>query len=145
MALAIALRNFSTTKLDKLPRLADFARWATAAEPGLGLQSGSIMKAFNSNRADSTALLLDCDLARSIIDLASEGFRGTASDLGRRVGWETSGKGARALAGEVRYLAPSLRDQGIEIDFKASHGRKLISIGYPIKASGARQNETISQ
>jgi len=33
-AVSVALGNIDSTKLDQLPRMADFAQWATAAEPG---------------------------------------------------------------------------------------------------------------
>ncbi len=49
-AVSVAIRNQDQVKLLKLPRMADFAIWATAAEPALGLAPGEFLKAYTANR-----------------------------------------------------------------------------------------------
>ena len=48
-AVSAALRNERTVKLEKLPRMADFARWVEAAGEALGSPTGSFMAAYDSN------------------------------------------------------------------------------------------------
>lgn len=43
-AVSAALKNRATTKLAHVPRMADFARWVTAAESGLGSKPGEFMR-----------------------------------------------------------------------------------------------------
>ena len=44
----------TATNLPLLPRMADFALWATAAEPALGFAAGQFMAAYQANRRPAT-------------------------------------------------------------------------------------------
>jgi hypothetical protein len=57
-AIATALRNLPKTTLEKLPRMADFAIWATAAESALGIAEGAFMTAYQGNQRDANDLAL---------------------------------------------------------------------------------------
>jgi len=57
-AVAHALRAHRDVRLPLLPRMADFAIWATAAEAGLGLPTGAVMAAYQRNRADGNETAL---------------------------------------------------------------------------------------
>ncbi|MFQ5495673.1 MAG: hypothetical protein ACE5EX_09875 [Phycisphaerae bacterium] len=48
--LAGGLRRLDAVKIDRLPRMADFALWAVACEPGLGIPEGSFLRAYRANR-----------------------------------------------------------------------------------------------
>src|SRR5690606_538961 len=48
-ALSAAQRELPHTQLDRLPRMADFAIWVTAAEGTLGWQRGDFMAAYKGN------------------------------------------------------------------------------------------------
>lgn len=48
-AVVFALRRLPSIKLEKKPRMADFALWATAAENGLGLPDGAFMAAYSAS------------------------------------------------------------------------------------------------
>jgi hypothetical protein len=80
-----ALRNEATTVLPRMPRMADFARWVTAAEPALGWESGAFLAAYGANRADANDLTLDASLvSQAIREWAATldtPFAGTATDL----------------------------------------------------------------
>jgi hypothetical protein len=125
--IASALRLIDSTKLERLPRMADFARWATAAEPGLGLDTGVIVAAYDANRATANEIAVDASaIGGPIRELVADGaaWTGTASELlealGRHIsdaakaqrGWP---KNARALSSAIRRLAPNLRAAGIEV------------------------------
>lgn len=127
---ASALRNRDTTKIDGLPRLADFAIWATAAEEGLGLVAGSVMEAYRENSAEATATILDEPFARGIVDLAKADFSGTMRELAEILGLTAAAKELRELGGQLRYLVPALDRQGAKVSFSRSHGRKLVKLSW---------------
>ncbi len=52
-AVSSAIREFPDTRLDRMPRMADFARWVTAAEEGLGWGPLVALEAFERNRGES--------------------------------------------------------------------------------------------
>jgi hypothetical protein len=126
-AVSVAMRNLPTTRLAHLPRMADFATWATAAETGFGLQPGGFMAAYASNRdaANETALE-SSPVAKHILQVAESGdwegtagellehIEGMASDAEKR--GKTWPKNARSLSGQLKRLAPNLRAVGVEID-----------------------------
>jgi len=144
-AVGVAMRNLPTTTLECLPRMADFALLATAAEPKLGLKPGEFMAAYQGNRADANTLAIEaCPISRFVLDLATtEAWQGTAAELlaeldhqagfddrhkFRPKGWPS---GPRPLAGILKRLAPNLRRAGIMIDFSqetTGRRRKLIRI-----------------
>ena len=124
-----ALRSLSAVRLSRTPRLADFARWVSAAEAGLGWPTGTFLHAYEMNRADAHELALEASAIvsplRSMI-AEVETWEGTASELlgalaarvedavrrGRE--WPS---GARALSGALRRLSPNLRAVGVEVGF----------------------------
>jgi hypothetical protein len=138
-AFSAALRYLPEVKPARPPRMADFARFAVAAEPALGLSAGAFLAAYQSNRAEAHESALDSSLiAAPVSAVAAEGFEGTATELlaalagragetaGRR-GWPTD---ASRLSLELRRLAPNLREIGIEVefDFKLPASRRGIAI-----------------
>jgi hypothetical protein len=58
-AVAAGLKNLPTVKLARLPRMADFARWASACEGGLEWSPGAFMSAYADNVADANELALE--------------------------------------------------------------------------------------
>jgi len=134
-AVSDALRNLPTMKLPRLPRMADFALWATAGERALGLADGAFLAAYQGNRQGANELAIECSpVAGALLGLfeSSPTWTGTASDLlgaleekadertRRQPGWP---KGPRALAGIIKRLAPNLRRMGIEVDTTGHIGR----------------------
>jgi hypothetical protein len=115
--------------LTNLPRMADFALWATACEPMLW-PAGTFVRAYDANRKAAVEKILEADpLAVSVLKLMAErsSWAGTASDLMRAAislardelskqsaGWP---KNPGALAGRLRRVQTSLRMLGIEISF----------------------------
>lgn len=128
-AVATGLAELPRTKLDKLPRMADFALWATACETALWPQ-GTFWSAYCGNRDDALEGVIDADpiaaAVRAVMTMRTE-WTGTASDLlgalaemvGEQVAksktWPDS---PRALAGRLRRAATFLRKIGIDIGFE---------------------------
>src|SRR5207249_4296359 len=82
-AVAIALKRHPDVNLVELPRMADFASWAVAAEPGLGLEDGAFMRAYSNNRDAAHDLALEASsIAPAVRTLADRGaWTGTAAEL----------------------------------------------------------------
>jgi hypothetical protein len=127
-AVVEGLKRFPETRLSKLPRMADFALWATACETALW-SSGTFWLAYCGNRDEAVEGVIDADpiaaAVRTVMATRTE-WTGTASDLlgalgemaGERVAksktWPDS---PRALGGRLRRAATFLRKIGIEIGF----------------------------
>jgi hypothetical protein len=143
-AVSAALRNFDTTTVPTLPRMADFATWVTAAESALPWPAGGFLEAYAENATTARDVALESSIiADAVRDLAVErssyGWQGTASQLlqdleryapeaVRRREWPRT---PRKLSGELRRLAPTLRSVGVDISFgrEARAGRqRLITI-----------------
>jgi hypothetical protein len=129
------LKRQPNTRLEKLPRMADFALWATACETALW-PAGTFGLAYSHNRDEAVEAVIDADpiaAAMRALALRQMVWTGTASELlrelattaGERIAnaksWPDS---ARALAGRLRRAATSLREVGVEISFdRKGHGR----------------------
>ena len=127
-AVVEGLKRLPETRLEKLPRMADFALWATACETALW-PAGTFWSAYCGNRDEAVEGVIDADpiaaAVRAVMATRTE-WTGTASDLlgalaevaGERVAksktWPDS---PRALAGRLRRAATFLRKIGIEIGF----------------------------
>jgi hypothetical protein len=125
-AAAHGLRMLPQVRLKRLPRMADFALWATACESAFG-PAGIFQAAYSNNRRDAIENIIDAEpVATCVRELMSDRtqWRGSASDLlqlgANRSGWP---KSPRALAGRLRRAQSFLRALGIEIVF-GTQGRK---------------------
>lgn len=134
-AAATALKDLPLTRLSRLPRMADFACWATAASPAFGWEPNAFMNAYAGNRQESVEMALEADPVAGAVKalvLAEPEWQGTATELWKRLGTlvgETAmkvpawPKSAHSLSGRVKRLAPALRATGIEVSRKRSgHG-----------------------
>jgi hypothetical protein len=142
-AVSAAMARLPQVRLDRLPRMADFATWATAGELALGLGDGEFMASYAGNRDTAHQSALESSpIAKLLLDLMANRatWTGTATDLFSEVeyladdrtrkqhGWP---KSERGLSGVLRRLAPNLRGVGIDAAFSREPGgtrRRLITI-----------------
>jgi hypothetical protein len=125
------------------PRLADFAKFATAAESQFGWTPGAFMEAYNANREELNARVIDDDkLAIQIIALANAktAWSGTATELLGVVNPEGEPglpKAANSLKQRLIELKPNLDAAGIEVEFarQGSTSQKMIYIRKRMKAA----------
>jgi hypothetical protein len=125
-AVSGALEAVENVRLEGMPRMADFALWATAAEASLGWEHGSFIKAYAGNREEANESALEADpVAGAVRELMKDEdeWRGTAGELWKELGelvdedirhtkvWPGA---PNALSGRLKRLAPSLRGVGIE-------------------------------
>jgi len=139
-AIAAALRNKATVRLDRKPRMADFAVWVTAAEPALGWRSGDFMTAYDSNRASANDMALDASPVGTALCAFVEKqgeWTGTATDLLTALG-EAVGEATRAskdwpkkghvLGNDLKHLSPSLRAAGVSVEWIRTRKRRTIRL-----------------
>jgi len=131
-ALSHGLRTAREVRLSRLPRMADFAMWATACEGALW-SAGTFMKAYTENRSAAVEAVLEADelacVVRRWLARPAVGGRweGTCTDLLRILNAQAdqAGTGSRSRAKEwpstasglsnrLRKIAPGLRAIGIE-------------------------------
>lgn len=127
-AVSCALKNIGNVKLDRLPRMADFALWVAAAEPALPWPEGDFMKAYQRNLKEVVEQTLDADLVasavRSYLEDHPGGFEGTPTGflqilsdqvdekISKSKSWP---KAPHVLSGKLKRAATSLRTFGIEV------------------------------
>jgi hypothetical protein len=122
-----ALRELPHVRLERYPRMADFARWTVAA---LGRD---VLERYLDNHTAAISTALEASpVAEAILTFMAdrEYWQGTATELleelnadveeeirrrrERLKAWPKTGRG---LSGELRRLAPALRARGIEVSF----------------------------
>lgn len=126
-AAATALARVDAVELLKRPRMADFARWVTAAEPALGWPEGAFMAAYEANREDAGDTALDgSPVASAIIRFLAPGtsWRGTIGELKHELQTRLPGlandphafpRELSQFGTELKRLRPVLRGQGIDV------------------------------
>ena len=119
------VRRLPTVHLERLPRMADFALWATACETAFWPE-GTFLAAYDANRAAANEVVIESSAVgatlRTLLDRVGT-FEGTASELLKALtdlgsesqrkarGWPAA---PNALTRQLTQLAPSLRVAGIE-------------------------------
>ena len=144
-AVSAAVRNIGKVKLERPPRMADFASWVTAAEPGLGWNDGEFLAAYSTNQHDVSESAFEADaVAVAIADFvgalhpAPAGWEGTATDLLNAINertpettrkqrsWPFNGQG---LGTRMDRIAPLLRSKGFRVERRRTHdGKRLVLI-----------------
>ena len=72
--LSAAMARLPDTRLDRLPRMADFAQLIVAAEPALGWESGTFMSAYDAAQSDASGLAREADsVALAVIGFMEKG------------------------------------------------------------------------
>ncbi|RKK05296.1 hypothetical protein EBE87_06860 [Pseudoroseomonas wenyumeiae] len=140
--LACALRRLPGLHVERLPRMADFARLAVAMAPAFGWSEADMLGALEENRAAAVAGVIESDgIAVAVQAITEEKGRWsctasellgaindrTPTDRQRQRDWP---KDATRLSQKLRRVAPALRRVGIEVILPASGGRsgRLITL-----------------
>ncbi|MBM4302173.1 MAG: hypothetical protein FJ121_11745 [Deltaproteobacteria bacterium] len=138
-ALSAALANFHDMKLDKLPRMADFAVWVVAAEPALPWEPGTFLTAYTRNRAAVVEHSLEGDVVAVAIRAFmenKESWEGTPTNLLNELtnaagdlvskgrAWP---KAPNSLTNKLKRAATFLRASGFEVE-RSKSGNRLVAI-----------------
>jgi len=143
-ALSSALARIGELRLERKPRMADFALRATAAEQALGFGNGAFMERYAGNRAEAVQETLDADPVASAIQSFLESiddthWEGSCKELLERLKpvageavqktreWPRSPRG---LSSRLRRLVTFLREAGIEVTFppRGTSGHRTVVI-----------------
>jgi 5S rRNA maturation endonuclease (ribonuclease M5) len=136
-AVATALANHSEVHLPSHPAMADFATWAVAAEPALGIEPGSFLSAYRGNISEVVERSLAADpVASAVQNLMAEQeyWEGTPTELldgleglvpERTTKMKTWPKAPHVLTNRLKRAATFLRAAGIEIEIAKSGNRKI--------------------
>jgi len=153
--LAQAVREKQNVKLERKPRMADFARLVVAAETALGFESGDFMAAYQENLTEGAMAALDTPVAQAVIKFAIDRrqWTGSATELLKAIAspkdddsrsastWPTTGRGMSAA---LTRLAPALRRVGIyfERGERPRHDEpRLLHLAYKPPAQSAESAE----
>ena len=155
-AVAFGLKTLPNVRLDRKPRMADFAKWIVACEGGLPWKAGTFMRAYDENRAKALETILESDaVATAIRNLLTRqrNWEGTAGDLlkaRKRSGGGGDAKAKdwpktpRGMSGALRRAAPGLRKLGytVELNKRDTTGERsrFICLAAPIKPGQDRPN-----
>jgi hypothetical protein len=155
-AIACGLRNLSHTKPSALPRMADFAIFATACET-CSWPAGSFVSAYQANRADAVESFLEADpVASAVRTFVAKRtmWTGTATEVDgilramsgnteNTSGWPAE---PRLVAVRLRELAASLVKVGVIVTFTKARDRgraRLVTIAatvsHQVPAATARE------
>jgi len=132
----------SGIRLERKPRMADFAVWCVAEEVPLGFAPGAFIAAYTKNRTDNNTLALESSPVASAIMAfmtTSTSWSGTATELleklaplagdaARQKGWPADGARLRKALPRVM---PNLREAGVHIHVghrEGKSGRRVIRI-----------------
>jgi hypothetical protein len=140
-AYCAALKELPNVELDRLPRMADFARFGEAVGRDQGWEDGAFLRAYTNNSLELTESALEASLvARTIGAFMAtrpiwEGTCATLLHVLKEVvspdemkswGWP---KSPRKLSSELARLAPVLRKLGFDVTrptTKSNKGRMLV-------------------
>jgi hypothetical protein len=146
-AVSTALAQLPDVKLDRLPRMADFAKWVIAAAPALRLDPDDWLATYEENRQQGHDIAVEA----SVVAAAVRRFMGdgddeetkrgpwsgtatalletlnlSASDQTRRArAWP---KSASALSGALGRLQPDLASLGLAVDIGRTARRRGIRL-----------------
>ena len=146
-----ALRDVKTIKLANLPRMADFALWAAAGLPALGIDPDDFLTAYRDKQAQGIEDGLETSaLARALRRFIErhgqwqgsklyllELLASEASDHDRALpGWPRTPRG---LTNTLRRLAPSLRHIGITFAEDRSRDARTITMRCDPSCTSSKQ------
>ncbi len=151
-AVVVGLRRLPEIRLPRLPRMADFALWATACEAALW-PSGAFWLAYAGNLAQAVDAVIEADpvasAVRALMKTWTE-WKGTASQLlttleleageraARSKAWPQS---SRALSGRLRRAATALRRTGVDVVFEREGHERTRTVIIRAASSLSANNE----
>ncbi len=139
-AVATGLRREGTLILQCPPRMADFALWVCACEPGLPWKQGEFLHAYADVRQDLVSVAIEADpiatAVQALMEKQKGSWAGRATELLKALNklrdddkWPPKGwpETSQELGGRLRRVAPLLRKSGLSIEKKKS-GDRIVTI-----------------
>jgi len=131
--LSVGLRNLPTTRVERLPRMADFAKWVVACEPALDWKEGEFLEVYRENREEIVENVLEADPVAGGLQKLLEGkdlWTGTISELYQRLKeiinddyfFKKNLASPKILGRRLRRSVTFIRQNGLEIEFNRESG-----------------------
>jgi hypothetical protein len=125
-AVSAALKALPSVKLAQLPRMADFVKFAVAAEAGLGLTKGEFLRSYDQNVEEQHSLAVESSpVAKAVFDLVRRKgkWSGTATQLKAQLQKERVlpiglRLNAKSLSDEIRQVQQNLGALGLGVKFE---------------------------
>jgi hypothetical protein len=136
---AAVLAALPRVRVDRLPRMADFARILAALDTVTGWAT---LPAYLALGAETNRAVLDADpFATAVLDLIAGqavGWTGTAAELlacvtAPEIPPKTWPRSAKQVAGQLKRISPALRSAGVTITRQRTETRRLITLTPPPK------------
>ncbi len=138
-AITTALRNYSSVSLPYLPRMADAAKWVSAAEEALGWSGTRFLEAVSDNHKNAASLAIKNDPVLSAIANFMETHTSWSGSTTELLGllerhrdpnlnthsWPTQGN---ALSRKINTGIPVLERKGIRVELGRSSTARTITI-----------------
>lgn len=132
-AVSRGLQNISSTQVTNLPRLADFAKWASACESALDMEPGEALALYSRNLQDAQTDRLSTDPILEHIQALVLPFEMAPSALLALFHEKSTPDARRNLPGNaqqlsvaLKRLAPALRENlGIAVEFNRGRSRTI--------------------
>jgi hypothetical protein len=129
--LAAALRDYKKTRLERVPRIADEARVITAAEPAIGMASGTFVNLLLDRRQEERELQVELSPLASLLHdhilRDKTEWIGTRKQLlliakAQAKNYGDLPRTSQKVTSELERLAPVLKSVNIKVDMH--HGRE---------------------
>jgi hypothetical protein len=160
-AVSTALRRRPEVRLDRLPRMADFALWVVAAAPALDLDPDVFLKAYADNRAAANAMAVEASPAAAEVYRlikAAKRWEGTATELLAALNKNADGsvdrrarswpKSAKALSDTLRRVKSNLAKVGVKVEFDRTKTHRTILlewVGDPASSASSASSDPSDQ
>lgn len=140
--LSKAMSVYPTVKLDKLPRMADFARWGFAVGEALGGFGNEFLDEYNANQRKRNIEVLNANIAATLVvafmkdrpewsGLMSELYKqlsALAQQHGINIKGENFPAAHNALSRKLKELQSNLQEVGIGFVLKSTAQGKVITL-----------------
>jgi hypothetical protein len=156
-ALSYGLKNEKDVKLANLPRLADFAKWVTACETGLGWKRGTFMAVYAKNQDDANVgtaeesllcnallklLAANGDFVKMSPQQLYEGLSSFLTDDERRSNFTVWPRSTKSMKNQLTRLKPSLRAIGVTVEeTRTGKSRAYVVRKESARTSSAGEND----
>jgi hypothetical protein len=155
--IAQALIIFDKVKLDKLPRMADFARWGCAIAEAIGFEQQDFTDAYQANiDSQNDEAIYASSVAQAIIVLMADleewtdtpsRLLGALTKIALEQNLETDRTWPKSpvwLTRRINEVEPNLKSRGIEIDHYSTAEGRMFKLTNKLKTTEIADNTDIS-
>ena len=149
-AVSVALLNLPSVNLPTLPRMADFAKWATAAETAFDWPKGTFKTVYDGNRNSANEVAIESSpVGTLLLELLEDRgkWRGSAGELLEALDQRASEgtkhqrawpKTPKAMSNYLKRLSPNLRASGWTVEQHRNSKKRTWCIEHTVTIASQR-------